>query len=236
MIITQLINIGGFVKDQHKNWRLKSRLMNISLCGNLIPLAKNIKLFGLTLSTNNRFNEHIKIKSKQLNVLKHKLNSIFKNRKIQTNIKCNVYKQYIRPVATYASPIWCRLKNCSSHQMEKLRVIERGILRNATNSYRKRNCYKYVKASIIYKRAKALRLDRYIALRHLKFYTGLHNSFNQKLNNIVVDKPFGNGSFKAIDFMLNMHNNDQLIINDQFSLFNLPYNSSNTGFVYSLSQ
>lgn len=74
-----------------------------------------------------------------------------------------------------------------------------------------------------------------MALRHISFYNKLHTSSNPKLSGIVATRPPGSGFYQPIDSIRSLHENGQLVINDQFSLFNTRYNGE-AGSVYSLNQ
>lgn len=231
---TEFINILGMARDTNPKLRRLARNMRITLKGNVIKHSSNIRLLGMHLQCNNRFIKHIDNRLSKAKISKFHLNRIFKRYKMPINIKCNIYKIYIRPILSYASPIWCRQPNVSSHQMERLRVFERSILRSATNSHRDRGSYKYINSKYLYNKANCLRIDRFMALRHLKFYNNIHNSNTPKLKNIILHQN-ENGPYETIDALLLHHNHGNLVINDQFALFNTRYNQE-PGLVYSLNQ
>lgn len=232
---TEFINILGMAKDTNPTLRRRARNIKISLNGNVINHSSSIRLLGLHLQTNNRFNKHITKRLDKARMAKFHLMRFLKRRKIPPDIKCNIYKMYIRPILTYASPVWFSLPNSSSHQIERLRLFERGILRSATNTYRDRGSFKHVNAKILYQRARCLRIDRFMALRHISFYNKIHSANDPKLAGIVAPRRPGIGRYRSIDSIRAMHENGQLIINDQFSLFNTRYNGEG-GPVYSLNQ
>lgn len=232
---TEFINILGRAIDTKPRIRRAARNMIIRSHDHQIKPCDSIRLLGMQFQTNNTFVNHINIRLKKANAAKYFLTRFFKRRRIPYNVKCNVYKMYVRPILTYASPVWFRQPSTSSHQCERLRTFERGILRTATNSFRKRGTFKHINASLIYQKARCLRLDRYMALRHVNFYHKLHTVNNRKFNSIVSRRPPGSGRYPSIDYMSVMHDNNQLTINDQFSLFNTRYNGG-VGSVYSLNQ
>lgn len=232
---TEFINILGLARDTNSSLRRRAKNMRISSGGRLIRHSGCIRLLGMQLQTNNRFIKHIDLRLKKARVAKFHLNRFFKRRKIPINIRCNVYKMYVRPILTYASPVWFRRPNSSSHQIERLRSFERGILRTATGSFRERRSFKHVNASLIYNRARCMRIDRYMAIHHVNFYRKLHTSGNIKFGRIISRRLPGRQTYSAIDYLYALHNDGRLPLNDQFSLFNTRYNGL-PGHVYSLNQ
>lgn len=135
---TELIHIMGQIRDTNVKIRRNTKLMKIFVNGHRIEPRTDIRLLGLQLQTNNRFTKNINIRLKKAKSAKFLLNRISRNSHIDTNIKTTMYKMYIRPILMYAAPVWCRQPQTSSHQMELLRVFERGCLRSTANIKRKR--------------------------------------------------------------------------------------------------
>lgn len=156
---TELIHIMGFVRDTSPKLRKQTRNMKIVVDGRLLTYKNEIRILGIQLQTNNRFTKHIAIRLAKANSAMHHLKRIFKNSKIDTRIKTNLYKLYIRPILMYASPVWCRQPQVSSHQMELIRTFERSCLRSTANIRRKRNSYKHVSAAQIYDTSSCMRID-----------------------------------------------------------------------------
>lgn len=232
---TEFINILGFARDTTPKLRRDARNMTITTSGHIIEHSKTMRFLGMHLQTNNRFSFHIDNRLKKANFAKFKLARFFKRRKIPTHVRSSIYKMYVRPIITYAAPVWCRPPNVSSHQMEKLRLFERGILRNATGSTRPRGSFKYPNAKDLYGDANCLRIDRYIGIRHVSFYNKLRNNTNHKFSGILSDRPSGSRTYPKIDLIHSMNESGQLILNDSFSLFNKRYDGL-PGTVYSLNQ
>lgn len=232
---TEFINILGFAKDTNPTLRKKARNIKITSNGTLIKISDNIRFLGLQLQTNNRFIKHIDNRLTKARYAKFKLTRFFKRIKIPSKVRSTIYKMYVRPIITYASPAWCRPPNISSHQMERLRCFERGILRSTTGSVRPRGTYRYPNASSLYADASCLRIDRFVANRHLNFFNKLSASPNEKFAGILAPRSRGSGTYPPIDLIYAMHNDGQLVINDRMSLFNKRYNGL-PGPVYSLNQ
>lgn len=77
------------------------------------------------------------------------------------------YKQLIRPIIFYGFPSW---SDISSHQMERLRRIERVCLRTCTNSRRKRNDFIYINNSELLRRADIKRIDKELVTQTVNFF------------------------------------------------------------------
>ena len=72
-----------------------------------------------------------------------------------------MYQSLIRPIITYACPIWF---NISPSYMQKLRIFERKCLRSCTKLYRSShsNYIKYVSNKKLYNAANIIRIDNFI--------------------------------------------------------------------------
>lgn len=232
---TDFINILGFTRDTTPKLRRDAHKMTITTNGHVINHSKSMRFLGLHLQCNNRFSLHIDNRLKKAKFTKFKLARFFKRRNIPTSVRSSIYKLYVRPIVTYAAPVWCRPPNVTSHQMEKLRLFERGILRTATGSTRPIGSFKYPNATNLYRDANCLRIDRYIGIRHVGFYSKLRKKLNPKFTGILAERPPGNGTYPKIDLIHTLNESGQLILNDSFSLFNKRYNGS-PGSVYSLNQ
>lgn len=93
----------------------------------------------------------------------------------------------------YASTVWCRQPQLSSHQMELMRILERGILRQTANIRRNRGSFKHVCAADVYKNANCIRLDRFAIQNNINFFNNLIAFRNDKFKNICnsyPDKPY----------------------------------------------
>lgn len=230
---TEFINILGQCRDTSANLRKKSKEMKIVMNGHIIKHSKNIRLLGVHFSTNARFNYHITDRIKKATKSKHFLTRFFRGRAIPVSIRANVYKLYVRPVLSYAAPVWCRQPHVSSHQMERLRAFERSILKSATNTYRERGSYKHPNASIIYQRAKCARIDNFMVIRCSRFFKKTQKTNLAKFNSILNDRPIGR--YHPVDYLYALHSNGRLFNNGKISVFNTRY-SGEPGIVYSLNQ
>lgn len=230
---TELIHIMGCVRDTNLRLRKLVRNMKICLNGHLLPVKNEIRLLGMQLQTNNKFTKHIQIRLTKAKKAKFHLSRIFKNSKIDTKIKTNMYKIYIRSILMYASPVWVRQPQVSSHQMELLRLFERGCLRSTANIRRARGSFKNIRVSKIYDTSLCMRIDRFAALSHIAFYNKCSSVDGTKFTSLM--RRFGNGQFyNCMPSLLDQHNAGNLIINDDLKLFKTRYDNR-PGLVYNTS-
>lgn len=227
---TELLHVLGQVRDTDINLRRRIRNMKITLSGHRLEPKNEIRLLGLQFQTNNRFTKNINIRLIRAKNAKFHLNRILRNAKINTKIKITMYKMYIRPILMYASPVWIRQPQVSSHQMERLRIFERQCLRNAANIRRPVGTYKHVKISDIYRVADCIRIDRFAVQNHLSFFNKAKH--NVKFRNIL--KRFS-GTYGSMPELLDQHMAGNLLINDRLEIFNRRYNGL-SGNVYNTDQ
>ena len=87
--------------------------------------------------------------------------SLFYSKFLIPRVKIIMYQSLIRPIITYACPIWF---NISPSYMEKIRIFERKCLRTCSNIYRSHssNYKKYISNQKLYKESFVIRIDNFI--------------------------------------------------------------------------
>lgn len=229
---TEMLHIMGFVRDTNPRLRRRVRGMRVSMGGHLIRPASHIRLLGVRFQTNGRFVRHVDDRLRKASRAKWHVGRIIRNRFIEPRIKNNVYKQYLRAILTFGSPVWCIPPLISAHQMERLRVFERSALRSASNVRRERGSYMHLPASRLYELARCPRIDRHVTTRHIKFYQCIAEAGLPKLNDIVAQGT--PGFYPPIDQVNRLHQSDGLLQNDRLLLFHQRYDD--TGLVYNQGQ
>ncbi|CAD6222104.1 GSCOCG00012995001-RA-CDS, partial [Cotesia congregata] len=88
-------------------------------------------------------------------------NRIFYNKNLSRKTKIICYLLLVRPILTYAAPIWW---NTSAAVIENYRVFERKCLRACIGAYRsaESNFKKFISNSVIYSIANIPRIDNHI--------------------------------------------------------------------------
>ena len=145
-----------------------------------IPHKRNVKYLGVTLDDRLIFSEHLKIQlNKASNVFKS-LHNLFYN----THLERIFILCVIRPILTYACPIWFNVSPC---QMELLKKFERKCLKICLRYYREaEHNYKYrIKNSKVYKLAQTIRIDIFI----IKLIRD-HIKSAMKNNNNLIKGPY----------------------------------------------
>lgn len=126
-----------------------------------IPTVKQVKYLGMHLDYLFRLNNHVEIQLNKAIKAFRANNRLFYNRKLTPKTKVICYMLLIRPIITYAAPIWW---NLSASTLEKIRISERNFLRHCINSYRTQtsNFKKYTSNKAIYNLADIPRIDLHL--------------------------------------------------------------------------
>lgn len=154
---------------------------------------------------------------------------------LNIRVKLLCYKQLIRPVLAYAFAAW---SNISSHQMERLRVTERKVLRMCINYTRPRHSYYHISNTSLYKAADIDRIDVHLcnnALRLFEFWPDLElleNCINQDGNHL--DDP--NTPFKTPWYLEHLNNTNRLFLQNTPVYYHRRHRiDGNANLVYSTS-
>lgn len=102
-------------------------LQKIHIKNKTIAWKQHIKYLEVVLDKKLNFREHISQSIKKIIPPFKSLYPVLKNNP-HTAIAANIYKAYIRPILTYASPVWCCIKNYKIKQIARkqnkiLRII-----------------------------------------------------------------------------------------------------------------
>ena len=170
-----LNTIGSNKRDAIKNFQI-----SINIDNDIYPIQhkKVVRYLGVMLDNLLRLNIHIKTQlAKAKNVFK-KYSRLFFNKTLSPRSKIICYLLLIRPIITYAAPIWW---NVSASTMEKLRKFERYCLRAALHIYRKDQNKHFISNQIIYNKANIPRIDNHIIKLSRDYYANLRNIKNSYL-------------------------------------------------------
>lgn len=163
----------GSRKDRPKGYH--DELVHITMNNIHIPTTNRLKYLGITFSSNISFIEHVKTIRAKVFTSTAQLSAILRRHNtLNTAIKVQCYKQLIRPIISYAFPIWSSI---SSHQMEIIRMLERSVLRNATNYSRKPNGHHYSN-KYLYEKANIERIDDFMLYLAFRYFDRLTESTN----------------------------------------------------------
>jgi hypothetical protein len=109
----------------------------IKINNHTVTPAKTVKYLGVTLDTRLNFKENVKQKlNKANNAIRMIYPLIKRNSKLNANNKIIIYKTLIRPIITYAAPIWSHMSN---YALQPLEVFQNKCLRMIHNAPRHTN-------------------------------------------------------------------------------------------------
>lgn len=129
--------------------------------GQDIARRTDVKYLGVVIDQYLYFTDHITKKLQMANKAYMLLNRMFHHKHLSAQVKLICYKALIRPLVTYGAPIWF---NQSPAYMERMRLLERRVIRACTRMYRKPETeYQHnVSNNAIYDEANLVRIDRFI--------------------------------------------------------------------------
>lgn len=151
----------------------------IKIRGQVIKNTDKLKYLGVLFQENLSYTRHIDYVLRKGMASFQVYNRILSKKEgLSKKVKLAIYRQVVRPTISYAFPVWSGI---SSHQMERVRILERKILscclglktrRTEQGGYVRPSCRK------IYKESGMCRIDRFmveIALKHLAAYSAHPN-------------------------------------------------------------
>lgn len=149
-----------------------------------IPNKKIVKYLGVHLDYLLIMNDHHKKqlkKAKEAWILNHR---IFRNQSMEPKAKIICYMLLVRPLLTYATPIWW---NIGPSVMEKMRKFERACLRTCLNKHRQAiTGYKLRISNVdIYEMANIPRIDNYTLRLTRQYFNNLPSSPNELIHNLI---------------------------------------------------
>ena len=173
-------------KDRYtrKNWRkfeIKDTSNDIA-----IPHKRVVKYLGVHLDDRLKYNEHLKIQISKAKDIFNKLHRLFYSKHLSNKAKIISWLSLIRPILTYACPIWF---NTSSAYMERLRLLERKVIRASLFLYRseKHQFRKKVSNFELMRAANIPRIDCFI-IKLIRNY--IKNSMKNRDNNLIYGPYF----------------------------------------------
>lgn len=126
-----------------------------------IGVTENLKYLGVTLDPKLNFSSHIGEKTRNIKSAARNLYPILSNSKLNVKSKLMLYKTGLRPIITYACPIWSCI---ALSRLRQLDPIQNNIIRTILN---KRRSYPVKKLN---KEANVLMLSERITEQALKFF------------------------------------------------------------------
>lgn len=193
----------------------------------LLCPKKTIRYLGITFSYDTKHIRHIDEILRKANAAAQAVKSILRRTTGATlQVRRLCYKQLVRPVIAYGFACWSGI---SSHQMERLRILERKILRQITNTRRQPDSYKYTKTSKLYESAEIQPIDFFLAEQACKFFTNVDFDNTPLLKSCfpLEGETIENGEFNVPYLIKQMHDHNELITNGLISFYHRRHRSDN---------
>ncbi|KAL4125873.1 hypothetical protein QTP88_010110 [Uroleucon formosanum] len=143
--------------------------------------SPTVKYLGVTLDKRLTWWPHLSSKLQQAH---QRLGMLFPilNRKssLQKNLSQLIYKQVLRPLITYACPIW---GNCAQTHLKKLQIFQNKVLRTITNAPW------FVRNSNIHNDLKISTIQDHIKFTAVSFFESIHRSTGSMHYRINIRPP-----------------------------------------------
>ncbi|CAG5073549.1 Protein of unknown function [Cotesia congregata] len=151
-----------------------------------IPNKDMVKYLGVHFDYLIRMNKHHAIQLKKGKNAFRANSRIFYDRNIQTKAKLICYQLLVRPIISYAAPIWW---NVGPSVMEKYRKFERSCLKTCLGRYRsaESNYIKRLSNKEIYDLADIPRFDNFCLTLTRNYFSTMYEIGNDTIKNLKID-------------------------------------------------
>lgn len=148
-----------------------------------IPHRKVIKYLGVHIDYLLRGNRHIDYLLNKAGKAFLSNGRIFHNKYLSSKAKTILYMLLVRPILTYAAPVWWNFNHTNA---ERLRCLERRCLRACLGLYRSQSSdwQHYISNIVIYNKAEIPRIDNLIIKITREYFAKLPNINNELLRPI----------------------------------------------------
>lgn len=199
------------------NAKLKKvlKIQNYKINNVNIPQKTSIKYLGIIFNIKNNYIHHFSHIINKLNIRYLQLRKFINSQLIQRKIKIYIYKQYLRPIIQYGAPIWLNPSTLSAHQMERIRHIERKLLRKTANIFRKRNTYTYISNTKLYEETEIIPIDKQLTKINIEFHDKCKNSASNNIANLTINGNNNNAKYKYTNYLYKLHSNNDLFTNNK---------------------
>lgn len=174
------------ISDCTKQFKPKDKIFQLSgKKEELIKESKIVKYLGVHLDTKLTFNSHIKTQLEKARRAFFASQKLFFSKHLDSKVKIICYLLLIRPIITYACPIWY---NLTASMMEKLRSFERKCLRKCLGMYKSphSNFQRYFSNESLYKVANIPSIDSFIIKLTRDYFRDTRNVDDNSLINTML--------------------------------------------------
>ena len=162
------------LRDSIKNFQIS--IISANDENTKIDHKKSVKYLGVHYLL--RLNDHVKIQLEKATKAFKKYCRLFMCKNLHPRAKIICYLLLIRPIITYACPVWW---NISASLMEKVRKFERSCIRMCLHKYRQTDSKKFISNNNLYNEASIPRIDSFIIKLSRDYYNN-----NIKINNDLI--------------------------------------------------
>lgn len=231
---TVLVVFLGFAREAKRRLRKRFQSIAVYLNGHLLRVESQVRFLGVIFDRNNRFVRHVDHVLGKARRAFFALRPILRSSLIEPAIRVNVYKMYVRPILTYASAVWARPICLSSHQMERIRLFERMILRMTAGLRRQVGSFVYANNTCLHEVSGCPRIDRFIVDKAIDFFHRCSISGRLKFSSLLDST--SRRIFPELASVWRLGASRTLLINDVLLLFHRPYSGDEGRLVYNTKQ
>lgn len=232
--LTNIVGTGCVTGKLRNQIRTKQQIV---INGTVVRPVNSFKYLGVIFTANFKFIQHINHIIKKVNFASVSLGGkhTLRNRFLNTKFRLFIYKMYIRPIIQYASAVWLNPKLTSAHQVERIRIIERKVIRSAGSIRKPVGTFKHINNKLLHKLVSINRIDRFLVNINVNFFKRCLDSTNNIIRGLV--EPFNiNRRFDFPSFVLHLNNSNQLFTpDDRLVLFHREHHNPHS-LVYNTNQ
>lgn len=212
----------------------------LQICNTQLLPQSTIKYLGVTLQSNAFHTRHVDQIIRKTNAASYAILPILKKvNGLRKEVKLLCYKQLIRPIIAYAFPCW---SNITSHQMERLRMIERRTIRRCIN-YKREIGADHIANKKLYQAANIERIDKFLTQQGLRFFERASFEIESPIL-MSLQNEFPTEAFDAIkkykppDMLARLHAEGRLYTGEQLLYYHRRFNPTegNNDLVYNTGQ
>lgn len=150
-----------------------------------IPHKKVVRYLGVVIDYLLRGNHHIDAQLEKANRAFLANSRLFRNKYLSPKAKTILYMLLIRPIITYAAPVWWNFNHTTG---EKMRVLERKCLRSCLGMYRSRSSewQHYISNRELYEAADIPRIDVFTLELTRAYYSKLPLIDNDSIKEVTI--------------------------------------------------
>jgi len=141
----------------------------------------NVKYLGVVLDTKLTYQMHIKQILKKAYAVQKKIYPLMTKNSLSTSNKILIYKMLLRPIITYAAPVWCNIAKTNLMHLQRFQNKQLRLILNAD---------RYTRIIELHEKTKIETLDVYIKKLSENFYDKQlqNNNLTKNVTNLRRDK------------------------------------------------